>query len=334
MSKTMVIAEAGVNHNGEISLAMELVEIAAEAGADFVKFQTFNAERITTGAATKADYQAMNSGKFETQQAMLKKLELTYEMHQVIIEHCSKHEIGFLSTGFDIQSVEELLSLGIEILKIPSGEITNLPYLRYIGQLNKPAIMSTGMATLEEVGDAIRILEVAGQERQQLIILHCSTEYPASYRTVNLNAMIAIQEQFGVRVGYSDHTQGWEVAVAAVSLGACVIEKHFTSDKTLQGPDHQASLEPQELKAMISAIRNVEVALGDGNKIPSAVELLNRDVARKSLVARAAILEGEQFTPDNVTTKRPGTGISPMRWDEVLKQRAPRNFAIDEAIEL
>ena len=333
MSRTLVIAEAGVNHNGDLGLALELVEIAAEAGADYVKFQTFNAERITTSAATKAQYQLANTGESETQRAMLRKLELTYEMHQSIIEHCSKHDIAFLSTGFDIESVKELLSLGIEILKIPSGEITNLPYLRYIGQLNKQVIMSTGMATLDEVGDAIRALEAAGQERQNLTILHCSTEYPASVETVNLHAMKTISEKFGVRVGYSDHTQGWEVAVAAVSLGASVLEKHFTSDRKLQGPDHQASLEPYELRAMISAIRNVELALGDGSKVPSSIELSNRNVARKSIVARVAISKGDQFTQDNLTVKRPGTGISPMKWDEVLEQRAQRDFTIDEAIE-
>ena len=264
---------------------------------------------------------------------MLKKLELTYEMHQSIIEHCSRYDIGFLSTGFDIQSVEELLSLGLEILKIPSGEITNLPYLRYIGQLNKKVIMSTGMATLDETGDAIRALEAAGQERQNLTILHCSTEYPASFETINLRAMKTISEKYDVRVGYSDHTKGWEVAVAAVSLGACVLEKHFTSDRTLQGPDHQASLEPHELKAMISAIRNVEMALGDGIKVPSPSELLNRETARKSLVARVAISKGDQFTQNNLTAKRPGTGISPMKWDVVLEQKAQRDFALDEAIE-
>ena len=331
---TLVIAEAGVNHNGDPAMARQLIEVAARAGADLVKFQTFSADRLTTAAAAAADYQARNTGSDEPQHAMLRRLELSREMHAELIAHCRACGIGFFSTAFDCESVDFLAQLGLERFKVPSGEITNLPYLRHIGRYGKPVILSTGMATMTEIGSALEVLETAGTGRERVTVLHCTTEYPAPMAEVNLRAMLTIRDAFGVAVGYSDHTQGIEVAIAAVALGASVIEKHFTLDRSLPGPDHQASLEPAELAAMVAAIRNIESALGNGSKEVGPSEARNRPVARKSIVAACAIRAGEAFDAANLTTKRPGTGISPMRWDEVIGRRARRDFAQDEFIEL
>jgi N,N'-diacetyllegionaminate synthase len=331
--KTLIIAEAGVNHNGDLGLAKQLIDAAAAAGADLVKFQTFNASRLVTRTARKADYQTQNTDGKESQHDMLRRLELTENMHHELISHCAVRNIGFFSTGFDIESIGLLLSLGQDLFKIPSGEITNLPYLRHIGQLGKCVILSTGMATLGDIEAAIDVLEQAGTPRANITVLHCTTEYPTPMAEVNLRAMQSIQTAYSVAVGYSDHTQGIEVAIAAVAMGATVIEKHFTLDRTLPGPDHQASLEPAELKAMVTAIRNIEVALGDGIKRLTPSEARNKPIARKSLVASQAIQAGHVFNVQNVTTKRPGTGMSPMLWDQVIGQVAHRNFAEDELIE-
>jgi N,N'-diacetyllegionaminate synthase len=332
--KVLIIAEAGVNHNGSLETAKELVNVAAEAGANLVKFQTFSADRLVTTSAQKAEYQNQMMDASESQHAMLVKFELSREMHEKLISYCKQCGIEFFSTGFDIQSFDLLVDLGLKLFKIPSGEITNLPYLRYIGQYGKPVILSTGMATLGEIENALDNLETSGIQRKNITVLHCNTEYPTPMDDVNLRAMLTIREAFGVAVGYSDHTLGIEVPIAAVALGATVIEKHFTLDRNLPGPDHLASLEPVELKAMVQAIRNIEKALGDGIKRPSPSELKNKPVARKSLVARRAIKVGEVFTAENLTTKRPGTGISPMRWDEFIGRLAKRDFSPDELIEL
>ena len=332
--KTLIIAEAGVNHNGDINLAKQLVDIAAEAGADFVKFQTFNADRQVTRGAKKADYQSLVTDSAESQQEMLRKLELTEAMHHELIAHCKNRNIAFLSTGFDIESVRLLESFGQECFKIPSGEITNLPYLRYIGGLSKAIILSTGMSTLGDIESAIDVLEHAGTPRSNITILHCTTEYPTPMTEVNLRAMQSIGDAFGVEVGYSDHTQGIEVSIAAVAMGATVIEKHFTLDRSLPGPDHKASIEPVELIAMVSAIRNIEKAMGDGIKRLTSSEIRNKAVARKSLIASREIKAGETFTLENIAIKRPGTGISPMKLDEVLGRNAKRDFCEDELIEL
>ncbi len=332
--KTLIIAEAGVNHNGDINLARELIDVAAEAGADFVKFQTFTADTICTINAKKAEYQNETTDADESQYAMIKRLELTKDMHRVLIEHCKSRNIHFFSTAFDTDSIDLLVELGQDSFKIPSGEITNLPYLRYIGKLGKPVILSTGMSTLHEIQVSLEILEQEGIPRSLITVLHCNTEYPTPITDVNLRAMLTLRDTLGVKVGYSDHTLGIEVAIAAVALGATVVEKHFTLDRTLPGPDHQASLEPKELKKMVRAIRNIEKAMGDGVKRPSPSEVKNIPIARKSLVAAHAIQEGEIFCEANLAVKRPGTGLSPMRWDEVLGCKAPRDFKVDEMIEL
>jgi len=332
--KTLIIAEAGVNHNGNLDMARRLIDAAADAGADLVKFQTFNADRLVTAQAAKADYQKSATTAGESQHAMLRKLELTRDMHEALIAHCQSRGIGFFSTGFDEESVELLVELGLDRFKIPSGEITNLPYLRHVGRYGKPVILSTGMATIDEIKSALAVLEQAGTPRERITILHCNTEYPTPMSDVNLRAMLTIRDSFGVAVGYSDHTAGIEVAIAAAAMGATVIEKHFTLDRTLPGPDHKASLEPGELKAMIAAIRNIEQALGDGIKRPSTSERKNINIARKSLVAACPIRAGERFSETNLTAKRPGTGLSPMRWDDVVGRIAPRDFAADELIDL
>ncbi len=333
INKTLIIAEAGVNHNGDIALAKQLIDVAADAGADLVKFQTFSADRLATKQAKKADYQNAVTGIAETQHEMLSRLELSPQMHSELMAYCDSRNIGFLSTGFDIESIDFLLSLGISQFKIPSGEITNLPYLRHIGKLGKPVILSTGMSTLGDIEAAIDVLEKAGTARSLITVLHCTTEYPTPMNEVNLQAMHSIKTAFGVEVGYSDHTVGIEVSIAAAALGASVIEKHFTLDKNLLGPDHKASLEPEELKAMVSAIRNIEMAMGDGIKRPTPSEEINKPVARKSLVACKAIKAGDIFTPENITAKRPGTGISPMDWDAIIGCKAARDFIVDELIE-
>ena len=333
-SRTLIIAEAGVNHNGDLALARQLIDVAAVAGADLVKFQTFTADRLATRTAQKADYQNRTTTSTESQHEMLSRLELTDAMHHELIAHCAMRKIGFFSTGFDIESVDLLVRHGQNHFKIPSGEITNLPYLRHIGRLGKSVILSTGMANLGEIEAAIDALEAAGTPRAMLTVLHCTTEYPTPMAEVNLRAMLSIHAAFGVAVGYSDHTQGIEVAIAAVAMGATVIEKHFTLDRNLPGPDHKASLEPAELNALVAAIRNIEVALGDGIKRLTTSEARNRPVVRKSLVASRAIKSGALFTAENVTAKRPATGISPMRWDEVIGQTALRDFGPDELIVL
>lgn len=331
---TLIIAEAGVNHNGELAMALRLVDAAADAGADLVKFQMFSAEKLATPGANRADYQVANTGREESQLEMLRRLELGADAHRAIAAHCAARRIGFLSSGFDIESVDFLVGLGIPMVKVPSGEITNLPYLRHIGGLGKPVILSTGMAALDEVGAAIAVLERAGLRREDITVLHCTTSYPASIEDVNLLAMLSMRDAFKLRTGYSDHTLGIEVATAAVALGATVIEKHFTLDAALPGPDHRASLEPAQFKAMVTAIRNIERALGDGVKLPRPVEEGNKLVARKSLVAACPIRAGEKFSERNIAVKRPGSGVSPMRWNEVMGLSARRDFATDELIEL
>ena len=331
-NRTLIIAEAGVNHNGDPDLALRLIDAAAEAGADYVKFQTFDAGRLATAAARKADYQARGTGGDESQFEMLRRLELSPAMHRSLIAHCAARGIAFFSTGFDIESVDLLLALGLDRFKIPSGEITNLPYLRHVGALGKPVILSTGMATLGEIEAAVEALERAGTPRERLTVLHCTTEYPAPFDQVHLRAMQNIGRALGVAIGYSDHTAGIEVSIAAVALGATIIEKHFTLDRNLPGPDHRASLEPAELKALVTAIRNVNSALGEGVKRTGAREAENRPIVRKSLVARRPIHAGEHFTSENVTAKRPGTGISPMRWDEIIGKIATKDYEGDELI--
>ena len=332
--KTLIIAEAGVNHNGDINLAKQLIEVAAFSGADVVKFQSFDADSLVTKAASKAAYQYSGTSAEESQHAMLTRLELSAEMHKVLLEHCLRHQITFLSTGFDIKSVDMLSDMGVSTIKVPSGEITNLPYLRHIGNLKKSVILSSGMSVLGEIEAAIDVLEGAGTSRNNITILHCSSEYPTAMSDVNLRAMQSIRSAFGVQVGYSDHTVGIEVAIAAVCLGASVIEKHFTLNRSLPGPDHQASLEPEELKSMVTAIRNIEKALGDGIKRPSAGEIKNKLIVRKSLVAACVIRAGETFTEKNLTAKRPGFGISPMCFDHVVGRVASRDFEIDELISI
>ena len=330
---TLIIAEAGVNHNGDLHLAERLIVAAADAGADAVKFQTFVADRLVTVTATKADYQKQTTAASESQHAMIRRLELTRPMHERLLAYSQERGISFLSTPFDLPSIDLLAELGLPRFKIPSGEITHLPYLRHIGSFGKRIILSTGMATLGEIETALEVLETAGTGRDQITVLHCNTEYPTPMADVNLRAMLTIRDAFGVAVGYSDHTPGIEIPIAAVALGATVIEKHLTLDRTLPGPDHKASLEPGEFAAMVRAIRNIECALGDGRKRPSPSEAKNKPIARKSLVAAVAIRAGQVFTPENVAVKRPGTGISPMRWDEVMGRVATRDFGVDELVE-
>jgi N-acetylneuraminate synthase len=331
---TLIIAEAGVNHNGDLAIAKQLIREAAEAGADLVKFQSFIPNKVISASAPKASYQKQTTGAQESQLEMVSKLQLSRADHLVLIEECKRCGIGFFSTAFDSESFDMLVELGIDRVKIPSGEITNLPLLRHMTRLGKPVILSTGMANLGEIETALEVIEAAGTPRDLITVLHCTTEYPAPFSDVNLRAMLTIKNSLGVQIGYSDHTPGIEVSIAAVALGATVIEKHFTMDRNLPGPDHQASLEPQELKALVSGIRHVEVALGDGIKRISPSERKNIAIARKSLVASVAIQRGEAFSPANLTAKRPGTGISPMRWDEIIGKTASRDFQPDELIEL
>lgn len=334
MSKVFIIAEAGVNHNGSLELAKKLIDSAVEARADAVKFQTFKADKLVSMYAQKADYQKQATSVDETQYEMIKKLELDQNAHRALINYCKDKGIMFLSTPFDHDSIDLLISFEMPIFKIPSGEITNLPYLRHIGRLDKEVILSTGMANLDEVQDALEVLIKAGTSKVKITVLHATTEYPCPIDEVNLRAMQTIKNAFGVKVGYSDHTQGIEVPIAAVAMGACVIEKHFTLDRTMEGPDHKASLEPDELRAMVQAIRHIEQALGDGVKMPSMSEQKNIPIARKSILASRPIKMGETFTDNNLIVKRPGNGISPMRWDEIVGHKATRNFSADELIEL
>ncbi|HEC1746870.1 N-acetylneuraminate synthase [Campylobacter ornithocola] len=332
-NKTLIIAEAGVNHNGDINLAKRLIEVASEAGADFVKFQTFVAKNCISKNAKKAEYQLQTTDENQSQLDMVKKLELSKQDHEILIEHCKKFNIKFLSTAFDLESIDLLVKFDIEIFKIPSGELTNLPYLKKIASFNKNIILSTGMATLGEIEKVLDILVQNGTQRDKIIILHCNTEYPTPFEDVNLRAMQTLKKAFCLPVGYSDHTLGITIPIAAVAMGACVIEKHFTLDKSMQGPDHQASLEPEELKAMIKSIRELEQAFGDGIKIPSKSESKNKVIARKSLVAKKAIKKGECFSEENLTTKRPGDGICAMEYDKYLGKIASREYAEDELID-
>jgi len=335
MKKTLIIAEAGVNHNGDIAKAKALIDKGAEAGVDYVKFQTFKAANLVTKQAKRAAYQDKNTQNNDSQYEMLKKIELSQAVHQELIDYCAQKGIQFLSTGFDVESLEFLAQLGITIAKVPSGEITNLPYLRKVAALFPEVILSTGMATIEEIKDAVKVLTDNGVNKDKITVLHCNTEYPTPMEDVNLRAMLHIQQEVGVAIGYSDHTLGIEVPIAAVALGATVIEKHFTLDKTLPGPDHKASLEPEELKAMVSAIRNIEKAVGgSGLKEVSTSEAKNKPIARKSIVASKSIERGDLLTEENITVKRPGTGISPMQWDDVIGKTAKKDFEEDDLIEL
>lgn len=334
MKKTFIIAEAGVNHNGSVVIAKKLVDVAVAAGADAVKFQTYKTERLVSESAPKAEYQKRTTKTKETQFEMLKRLELSPDAHVKLLSYCKKKGIEFLSTPFDLESIDLLTSLKLKTFKIPSGEITNLPYLRKIGSFKKKVILSTGMADMGEIEDALNILEEAGTKRIDITVLHANTEYPTPVKDVNLRAMVTIRDAFKVSVGYSDHTIGIEVPIAAVALGALVIEKHFTLDIGMEGPDHKASLEPNELMAMIKAIRNIEQALGDGIKSPSNSEVINIPIARKSIVAAEKIKKGEVLSEENLTVKRPGTGLSPMLWDKVIGRTAARDFKKDEELEL
>lgn len=336
MKKVTIIAEAGVNHNGNMENAFKLVDAAVNAGVDYVKFQTFKAENLVSKAAKKADYQIENTGNSEESQLeMLKKLELSHEQHEQLIAYCKGKNINFFSTAFDLESLQYLKDIGLKMVKIPSGEITNLPYLRKAAELFDKVILSTGMSTLEDISEAVKVFYAKGILRENITILHCNTEYPTPFEDVNLWAMLQIKTEFRTEVGYSDHTLGIEVPVAAVGLGATVIEKHFTLDKKMEGPDHAASLEPHELEQMVIAIRNIEKSVsGSGLKEPSQSETKNMLQGRKSLIAKTDILKGEKFTEDNLTVKRPGYGISPMKWDEVIGTVSPRDFAEDEVIQL
>ena len=332
MSHTLIIAEAGVNHNGSLEMAMQLIEKAAEAGVDYVKFQTFKSEKLVSRHATKAEYQKANTEVEDSQLKVLQQLELSVDDHLRLIEHCNHCGIKFLSTAFDLDSIDFLDSLNLDLWKIPSGEITNLPYLRRIAQKGSRVIMSTGMCEPEDIEAALNVLTTNGTPLENITLLHCNTEYPTPWNDVNLRAMHDIANRFNVPVGYSDHTKGIEVPIAAVALGATVIEKHFTLDNNLPGPDHKASLEPQQLKAMVDAIRHIEQALGNGVKQISESERKNIAIARKSIVAATEIKEGELFTEENLTVKRPGGGISPMKWDEVIGTTASRTYLPDELI--
>jgi len=327
-----IIAEAGVNHNGSADLAKKLIDAASISGADAVKFQTFKAENLVANNTQKAEYQKQTTDASESQFDMIKKLELDVDTHKELIAYCQEKNIMFLSAPFDHESINLLSDLGLQIFKIPSGEITNLPYLRHIGSLGKKVVLSTGMSNLKEVGDALNILINAGTSKDNITVLHANTMYPTPMEDVNLNAMLTIQKEFGVAVGYSDHTLGIEVDIAAVAMGASCIEKHFTLDKTMDGPDHKASLEPEELKSMVSAIRNIEKALGSSEKKPSPSETVNIDVARKSIVASQSIKRGDKLSSKNITTKRPGTGISPMKWDEIIGTPAKKDYQMDDPI--
>ena len=335
MNRVIIIAEAGVNHNGSLDLAKLLVDKAIDAGADIIKFQTFKSEKLVSKVAKQAEYQQKNIGKQGGSQLdMLKRLELSYEDHIELISYCNEKGIRFLSTAFDMDSIDFLHSLKLGLWKIPSGEVTNYPYLRKIAQYQEPILLSTGMCEMSDIEAAIKVLVESGLSIGHITVLHCNTEYPTPFKDVNLKAMLTIGDKFGVQIGYSDHTLGIEVPIAAVAIGAKVIEKHFTLDKKMEGPDHKASLELDELKAMITAIRNIELALGTGHKKVTESERKNIEAARKSIVASRQIKKGELFTEENLTVKRPGTGISPMRWDEVIGLTAKRDFLEDQLIEI
>jgi N,N'-diacetyllegionaminate synthase len=334
MKPVIIIAEAGVNHNGSLAIAKQLIDAAAIAKVDYVKFQTFIPENVISKFAVKADYQKVTTGSDESQLDMVRKLQLSKEEHYILMDYCKQKQVKFLSTAFDLDSIDLLVELGVTIGKIPSGEITNYPYLVKMAKSFKSIIISTGMSNLSEIKDAIHVLVNNGQSLNSITILHCNTEYPTPMVDVNLFAIQTIKNELKTNVGYSDHTLGVEVPTAAVALGATIIEKHFTLDKNLEGPDHRASLEPKELVAMVNAIRNIEIALGDGNKIASNSEIKNMAIARKSIVAKVNIKKGEVFTENNITVKRPGNGINPMEWNKVLGMVAGKNFEEDELISL
>ena len=334
INKTLIIAEAGVNYNGCVDTAKKMIDVASEAGADYVKFQTFNSEKCVSKYASQAKYQSVNmDSEGLSQLNMLKKLELNAESHCALIAHATKKDVGFLSTAFDLESIDLLESFNLDYWKVPSGEITNLPYLEKIGSFCGRVILSTGMSTMSEIDDAIKVMISSGTKKESITVLHCNTEYPTPIEDVNLKAMISIKNEFEVNVGYSDHTLGIEVPVAAVALGASIIEKHFTLDQNLQGPDHRASMNPDQLCKMVQAIRKVEKALGDGEKKPSLSECQNMTAARKSIVAACAIHKGEVFNKHNITIKRPGSGISPMEWYSIIGKIASRDYSQDELIE-
>lgn len=332
--RTIIIAEAGVNHNGSIENAFKLVDAAVDAGVDYVKFQTFKAEKLVSKDAKKAAYQIQNTGDADSSQyAMLKKLELSHEQHEELIRYCNQKGIKFFSTAFDLDSLQYLKDIGLDLVKIPSGEITNYPYLKLAAKLFDKVILSTGMSTMDDISAAVQVFLQEGISLDNISILHCNTEYPTPFEDVNLKAMLYIGEELGTSIGYSDHTLGIEVPVAAVALGATMIEKHFTLDKTMEGPDHIASLEPKELKDMVTAIRNIEKSIsGSGIKEPSASEMKNIAIARKSIVAATTISKGDLLTEENITTKRPGTGINPMKWNEIIGRTAQRDYFTDDLI--
>ena len=330
--KVYIIAEAGVNHNGDIELAKKMIEVAAFSGVDAVKFQTFKTENLVTQNAIKAEYQKRTTSSAESQFQMLKKLELDVESHRVLIDYCKKFNVEFLSSPFDLESIDFLDTLDLKLFKIPSGEINNVPFLRKIARHNKKVVLSTGMSNLAEIEFALDVLLTNGTLKENITLLHCNTEYPTPYEDVNLNAMLTLRHAFQVETGYSDHTSGIEVSLAAVALGATIIEKHFTLDKNLEGPDHKASLDPSELKTMVLSIRNIEEAMGSGIKKPSKSELQNKNIARKSIVAASNIKKGEVFSDENLTVKRPGTGISPVLWDEIIGKCSNMDYSKDSLI--
>lgn len=332
MRKVCIIAEAGVNHNGDINIAKNMVDMAKKAGVDYIKFQTFVPEKLVSRYAEKAEYQKKTTDVAESQLDMLRKLSLPEDAFVSLKEYCDEVGIGFISTPFDLESIDFLEKLGMDFWKIPSGEITNLPYLEKIAGTRRKVILSTGMSDIQEIKDSVKVLENNGTSN--IVLLHCNTQYPTLFEDVNLLAMNTISKETGKEVGYSDHTKGIEVPIAAVAMGATVIEKHFTLDKNMDGPDHKASLEPDELKKMVSAIRNIEKAIGSGVKEPTASEIANKTVVRKSIVAACKIAKGDILSEMNITTKRPGNGISPMKWHEVIGKAAPRDFNEDELIEL
>lgn len=332
----LIIAEAGVNHNGSLEIAKKLVDKAVEAGVDIIKFQTFKAEKLVSKSAKQAEYQKKNIGNYadDSQYNMLKKLELSEQDHQELMDYCKKKGVRFWSTAFDSDSIDFLRTLNLGLWKIPSGEITNYPYIKKIAQYHEPVILSTGMCEMSDISAAMNLLQKYRVQKNQITILQCNTEYPTPYEDVNLLAMQQIKKEFDVAVGYSDHTKGIEVPIAAVALGASVIEKHFTLDRNMEGPDHKASLEPDELKAMVSAIRHIEKAIGSGNKTVSESERKNIAIARKSIVAACPIKKGDVLSEDNLTVKRPGTGISPMQWEELVGTKAIKDFSEDDLIEI
>lgn len=333
-TNAIIIAEAGVNHNGSLEIAKKLIDEAVKSGADYIKFQTFKTEKVVSVHALKADYQKITTNAKESQFEMIKKLELNIEAHKELFQYCDEVGIKFISTPFDLDSVDLLFDLGVDLFKVGSGEITNFPYLKKIATKGLPVILSTGMSNLSEVEEALGVLLTNGLKRDQITLLHANTEYPTPFKDVNLNAMVTLKEAFKINVGYSDHTLGTDIPIAAVALGATVIEKHFTLNRNMEGPDHKASLEPLELKSMVTSIRNIEYALGDGIKRPSCSESKNISIARKSIVASRNIKQGEVFSEFNIAAKRPGNGISPMRWTEILGMKASKDFAIDDLIEL